>query len=312
MKPETSLAKLEANRKNAQLSTGPKSPEGKAAARWNAMKHGLLAKEVVIRTGDGRESKTEFSALLTSLKEDLQPEGVLEEMLVEKIAVCYWRLRRALRCEVGEIRGALDTYEFDQAVERVEAANEILEWPSLTDKGCERELIVITAGIQQMLRLMEAFRRDIEQQGVFSENMKKELLRVFGTEDGGFGQELFFYNWLAGEEGQGSLTTDDKNEEQRPDPAKCREIILDLVAEKAGSLKNALDVMQENEAFKTQSNMAKLSLPGVGAADRILRYETAIERQMYRAMNQLERLQRQRQGESVTPPINVELSYDND
>ena len=76
MKTETSLAKLEANQKNAQLSTGPKSPQGKAAVRWNAMKHGLLAKEVVIRTGDGRESKTEFSALLTSLKEDLQPEGV--------------------------------------------------------------------------------------------------------------------------------------------------------------------------------------------------------------------------------------------
>lgn len=38
-----------------------------------------------------------------------QPVGVLEEMLVEKIAVCYWRLRRVLRCEIGEIRKELDT-----------------------------------------------------------------------------------------------------------------------------------------------------------------------------------------------------------
>jgi hypothetical protein len=42
--------------------------------------------------------------------------------------------------------------------------------------------------------------------------------------------------------------------------------------------------------------------------DKIMRYETTLERQLYRAMDQLERLQRRREGEEVPPPVNVELS----
>lgn len=271
MKPETSIVKAEANRKNAQLSTGPKTAEGKAAVKWNAVKHGLLAKEAVIRTGDGRESKTEFSTLLASLTKDLKPEGVLEEMLVEKIAVCYWRLRRALRCEVGEIRGTLDTYDFDRAVRRMEASNRALQFPSDAARGCEKELIMSTAGIQQLLNLVEAFRVEIDQRGILSEQMEKEVPRVFGTRDGGFGQELFFYNWLASEKGQNSTIANSENSEERLNPAQCREIILEMLAEKTDSLENALDVMQEHEEFKAQSDMAKLSLPGVGVVDRILR-----------------------------------------
>lgn len=69
------MAKIEANRKNALKSTGPKTPTGKVAVRWNAIKHGLLAKEVVIPAGDGKESKAAFKNLLSSLRDDIQPQG---------------------------------------------------------------------------------------------------------------------------------------------------------------------------------------------------------------------------------------------
>ena len=87
-------AKIEANRRNAQLSTGPKTPEGKAAVRYNVLKHGILAKEVVIAVGDGREDGGRFEELLSGLPDELNPLGVLKEMLVEKIAVSFWRLGR--------------------------------------------------------------------------------------------------------------------------------------------------------------------------------------------------------------------------
>jgi hypothetical protein len=45
----TSDKKAQANRRNALQSTGPKTPEGKAAVRWNALKHGLLSKESLCR-----------------------------------------------------------------------------------------------------------------------------------------------------------------------------------------------------------------------------------------------------------------------
>jgi hypothetical protein len=93
-----SKKQLKANKKNAQKG-GVKSEEGKAIVKYNALKHGLLAKEAVITAGDGAENEEEFSVLLQDLKTQLAPVGSLEDMLVEKIAVAYWRLRRAYRYE---------------------------------------------------------------------------------------------------------------------------------------------------------------------------------------------------------------------
>ena len=93
-----------ANRRNAQLSTGPRTEEGKNQSRRNALKHGILASALLITGGEGAEDHAEFDRLLNSLYTDLDPVGTLEEMLVEKIAICYWRERRALRCEAGLIR----------------------------------------------------------------------------------------------------------------------------------------------------------------------------------------------------------------
>ena len=49
-------------------------------------------------------------------------------------------------------------------------------------------------------------------------------------------------------------------------------------------------------------------LPSLEVLDKILRYETKLERQMFRAMAQLERLQRMRRGEAVPAPLTVEVS----
>jgi len=49
-------------------------------------------------------------------------------------------------------------------------------------------------------------------------------------------------------------------------------------------------------------------LPSLEVLDKIMRYETKLERQMYRAMNQLERFQRRRRGEAVPPPLTMDVS----
>jgi hypothetical protein len=98
--PEISTKKVEANRRNAQKSTGPRTIEGKRNSSRNSVKHGLLSKDVVVT---GKEDPEEFDALLSDLKQDLKPKGRAEEVLVETIAACDWRQRRALRAEVGEI-----------------------------------------------------------------------------------------------------------------------------------------------------------------------------------------------------------------
>jgi hypothetical protein len=53
---------FEANRQNAQKSTGPKTPEGRAAVRLNGVKHGLTAETIVLKG----ESEADFTAMLDS------------------------------------------------------------------------------------------------------------------------------------------------------------------------------------------------------------------------------------------------------
>jgi hypothetical protein len=63
-----------------------------------------LAKEVAITRGDYQEDEREFTQLLDELRAQFKPVGVAEDLEVQKIALCYWRKRRAVRYEHGAIR----------------------------------------------------------------------------------------------------------------------------------------------------------------------------------------------------------------
>jgi hypothetical protein len=91
-----SSARAEASRRNGSRSRGPKTPEGKARSSQNALKHGLRAeKHVVLPDEDGAE----FAAFKSALIGELAPQGALQSILVERIAVATWRLARADQIE---------------------------------------------------------------------------------------------------------------------------------------------------------------------------------------------------------------------
>jgi hypothetical protein len=89
---------LEANRRNAAKSHGPTTPEGRAAVRHNALKHGLTAAEVILPT---TEDKLEFDQFQASFVEECQPVGPIEQVLVEDIVVNRWRMTRVRKMEPG-------------------------------------------------------------------------------------------------------------------------------------------------------------------------------------------------------------------
>src|SRR5436305_13481477 len=88
-------AQITANQQNASHSTGPKTPEGKAAAARNATKHGLSGAFTVLP----HEDQDEFDVLLATLRDELQPANQHETFLVEQMAQSRWRLARARRPE---------------------------------------------------------------------------------------------------------------------------------------------------------------------------------------------------------------------
>ncbi len=75
-----SKRKREANQRNAQLAKGPHDT---SLTRLNALKHGILSEQVLIRTGEGKEDPAEFQQFGDAMREDLAPAGAMEELLVE-------------------------------------------------------------------------------------------------------------------------------------------------------------------------------------------------------------------------------------
>ena len=90
---------LAANRRNARKSTGPRTPEGKAVSRYNALKHGILAKAVIPPALEPYESRADFDGLVEAFKDQFAPATPLEALLVQQVAVIYWRLARLYRAE---------------------------------------------------------------------------------------------------------------------------------------------------------------------------------------------------------------------
>jgi len=96
-----STKKLDANRRNAQLSTGPRTERGKKNSRRNALRHGVLASVLLVL---GTEDAASYAKLLQRLRQDRDPVGEMEEYLVEKLSSCIWRERRAVYWEAEGLR----------------------------------------------------------------------------------------------------------------------------------------------------------------------------------------------------------------
>jgi hypothetical protein len=97
-----SEAQVQANRLNARKSTGPRTDEGRAVVAQNAVRHGLLAQQAVIRG----EDLGEFEFYRDQMLGELSPAGAMESMLAERVVGLAWRLRRAERIQ-AEVFDAL-------------------------------------------------------------------------------------------------------------------------------------------------------------------------------------------------------------
>ncbi len=95
-----SEAQILANRRNAQLSTGPKTSEGKERSRANALKHGLTGEGVVLPNEDAAEVERMFEGF----EADFRPSDEMGRLLVRRMATCVVRMDRAVLQEAAALR----------------------------------------------------------------------------------------------------------------------------------------------------------------------------------------------------------------
>jgi translation elongation factor EF-G len=228
--------------------------------------------------------------------------GVLEEMLVEKIAVAYWRLRRAYRYEVGLIRNKLD-----------DAVNDFYENTDYEGEKFNKTDEEIEQDIKQEQENLEIWEKDKEQLTAMCKD-GKSLEEIYDWEGN--------WDWLTDKV---SHILPEMDEDTTLGPKEIRELLnthakwsdeqiwqahIELCDDRMKHHREQIISFEKQKAKnKLRFQVIKKlgSIPSKDELDRLLRYEGAIERQFYKAMNQLERLQRMRSGESVPAPIEVDV-----
>ncbi len=111
MSPATSPARIDANRANAQLSTGPKTEEGKQKSSANAVVYGFTASKLYIRP----EEQEIFNALATRLRFELTPDGITEHLYFDQILHASWNIQRCTIVE-AELQAQADAAGLVDAV----------------------------------------------------------------------------------------------------------------------------------------------------------------------------------------------------
>ncbi len=96
-----STKQLVANRGNAAKSLGPKTEAGLRVSSMNALRHGLLSKASIIDS----EDEAELEDFVWDMKNSFQPQDELENLLVDRVISCAWRLKRVLKIEAHIFSG---------------------------------------------------------------------------------------------------------------------------------------------------------------------------------------------------------------
>jgi hypothetical protein len=272
--------KIEANRKNALKSTGPKTLRGKTHSGRNAIKHGLFSRKGMDFISHG-EDPTEYEAVLNGLRVQYQPTGTAEELEVERVALCWWRLKRAWRYENAMNRAAL------RDVGRRELAEQV-EWCKERDKEGEAVILQLRNAAQE-----------IEVTGEMSQEVKQKIFAM----DPGF-ESIWKSIETVAQEKMADPTISKMWKQLSP---KERSWVLSSHAVKYG-ISLLEELAQSRCAAVQEIAIAQHVIPNGDALDKILRYEAAIERQLGRTVDRLERLQRRRKGEMIPPPLSVRLT----
>jgi hypothetical protein len=296
MNNSPSPEKIAANRANAQKSTGPRTAAGRNASKMNALKHGILSRETVVRGRCLQEDEREFTALHQRLWDDLMPAGPLEEMLVDRIVTAHWRLRRALKAEAGEI--ALNVDDGNWQRNHHDAAQASQQWAVLSDPVPAMRDSVL--GNLIMENQLQAVRNSVQLTGELTSAAIKQV--ILNGRPYTLTQELLDLHTRLQSNPNGSNSNDLRTYRQ--------EQALAFLDEKLRSISWSKTQCAERDKKQEEAHQAAAVLPSSVVLEKILRYETKLERQLYQAINQLERLQRMRQGEAIPPPVNVQLTQD--
>jgi hypothetical protein len=290
---------------------GPRTAQGKEQSKYNALKHGIFSKVVLLKS----ESRAEFDSLLNGLLNDLRPKGAIEEILVDKLVSLLWRYRRILIAEGVEIRRGTMLYSWYKSERDEEEAAIFLRSENEIKAGLfskiENPFIV-----ERFLTMLHRLKASIDLNG-FDSSVDSYLLTLLFGEAEMKAQTLPLVATykLCSRDGE----YPDLGVVNEPEAKAMKEKLATAEGRKAVYLRELQHVIDNVGAYsetasRVKAPIEKLELicrkePDGSEVDRLLRYEATLERYFDRTLSQLERLQRMRLGQPVLPKLDVHHSH---
>ena len=273
----------------ATKATGPRTPQGKDKSKRNATKHGILSGSLILP----RESRAEYESLLNGLQASLEPKGMLEEILVEKLATNLWRHRRLIAAESAEIRGSVRfaNWSPSEGAEAVRVKVRVFGLPNW--RGLIHD-IENTDHLNRCLELLSELRQGTETKG-FTEEDSKILERVYGRRNGNESDNNLYAVYLKW--ARTGKVHDGGQLSKAASPEQSKQHILRCIDEEIQRLTRNHKARMATEAERKMLEELRRHVPGNFSSDRLLRYEAHFERIFDRTLSQLERLQRMRLGQ---------------
>jgi hypothetical protein len=297
-------ARVEANKKNALLSTGPRTPEGKAISRANSYKHGL--------TGDGivlpHEDAAELARRVEAMQVEMAPRNELARNLVIRVALATMRLERCAlhEAKMTDYRMRHAHEQFDDA--RLAEVEKAISWIAAEPATHVRRLQSSLEGIGTLIEKFEGLKKDLlRPHGVIWEYRHCELIHhLMGLRRG---DTPYTRARCLGEAIYG--TTDHLNHDDAPGLAKNERKLwaadrlvelIDAEVARLSALREAIDV----EAVALDRADAPFRAMFEPSKDAILarKYEAAVERSLYRALQEF------REAQKIPTQVDSEQNFE--
>jgi hypothetical protein len=276
---------------------GPVTQEGKEVARWNAVRHGIRSPVPVV---PGVEKKEDWEEHRDGVFESLSPEGHLELVLAERVALLSWRLHRVIRYETESIALYQERVEDDLARERrFESGPDHPEAVRSNAKSAEQDykLLKRFAKMKDDKRL-SSFNADTIIWGAMEcadkvaegEVDPEELLESVSVpslpdSDSWEGYEGWTAGLVRAVIEKVAQATDEESEE------------LLEAAIRSAQWKAERTKLEAEKVERDLRNMARERLlPDEKTLEKVARYEAHLSRGLYKAMHELEALQARRTG----------------
>src|SRR5262249_15952402 len=148
----------------------------------NAIKHGIFSKVALL----GHESRLEFDSLLNGFRNDLQPEGTLERVFVDRLAILSWRYRRFILAGNAEIQKNSAFLEWDEREREEKEANDALPYDGASLNSEILGLIHEKHNpliLERCLELLEELKEEMHRKGFYSESSLDILTTIYGNQD---------------------------------------------------------------------------------------------------------------------------------